>query len=133
MSLPRSAASSPGRSPAPMPNTTIASAEERFAASRWAAAAAASSARSSAEYGTGARAPGAARCPPPRRAVHLAGQLVQRRPVGAAGGRRPARAATHAERLNHASSIPLGHSMLGSSKSQNQPCTGLKEASVPGG
>ena len=54
MSLPRSAASSPGRSPAPIPNTTIASAEARFAGSRWAAATAASSARSGAEYGTGA-------------------------------------------------------------------------------
>ena len=65
MSLPRSAASSPGRSPAPIPNTTIASAEARFAGSRWAAATAASSARSGAEYGTGALAPGngVARCP----------------------------------------------------------------------
>lgn len=57
MSLPRTAASSPGRSPAPMPNTTSASAEDRFAGSRWAAATAASSARSGAEYGAGALAP----------------------------------------------------------------------------
>jgi hypothetical protein len=64
-SLPRSATSSPGRSPAPIPNTTSASAEERFAASRWAAAWAASSARSAGEYGAGALAPGngVGRCP----------------------------------------------------------------------
>ena len=64
-SLPRSATSSPGRSPAPMPNTTTASAEARFAGSRWAAARAASSARSAGEYGAGALAPanGVARCP----------------------------------------------------------------------
>jgi hypothetical protein len=64
-SLPRSAASSPGRSPAPMPNTTSASAEARFAGSRCAAATAASSARSAGEYGAGALAPanGVARCP----------------------------------------------------------------------
>ena len=48
-----------------MPKTTIASAEARFAGSRWAAARAASSARSAGEYGAGAFAPanGAARCP----------------------------------------------------------------------
>ena len=48
-----------------MPNTTIASAEARFAASRWAAARAASSARSAGEYGAGALAPGngVGRCP----------------------------------------------------------------------
>ena len=64
-SLPRSATSSPGRSPAPMPNTATASAEARFAWSRWAAAMAASSARSAGEYGAGASAPanGVARCP----------------------------------------------------------------------
>ena len=58
MSSPRSATSSPDRSPAPIPNTTIASAEERLAGSRWAAATAASSARSAGEYGAGALAPG---------------------------------------------------------------------------
>ena len=64
-SLPRSATSSAARSPAPMPNTTSASAEARFAGSRWAAATAASSARSAGEYGAGALAPanGVARCP----------------------------------------------------------------------
>ena len=41
-----------------MPNTTSASAEERLAAPRWAAARAASSARSAVEYGAGALAPG---------------------------------------------------------------------------
>ena len=48
-----------------MPNTTSASAEERFTGSRWAAAMAASSARSAGEYGAGAFAPGngVARCP----------------------------------------------------------------------
>ena len=48
-----------------MPNTTSASAEERLAASRWAAARAASSARSAGEYGAGALAPGngVGRCP----------------------------------------------------------------------
>ena len=64
-SSPRSATSSPGRSPAPIPNTTSASAEERFTGSRCAAAIAASSARSPGEYGAGALAPGngVARCP----------------------------------------------------------------------
>ena len=64
-SSPRSAVSSPGRSPAPIPNTTSASAGERFAGSRWAAARAASSARSAGEYGAGALASanGVARCP----------------------------------------------------------------------
>ena len=57
-SVPRSATSSPGRSPAPVPNTTIASAEARLAASRWAAARAASSARSAGEYGGRGFAPG---------------------------------------------------------------------------
>jgi len=56
-SLPRSATSSPGRSPAPMPNTTTASAEARLAGSRWAAAIAASSARPAGEYGAAAFAP----------------------------------------------------------------------------
>ena len=41
-----------------MPNTTMASAEARFARPRCARAAAASSARSPGEYGAGARAPG---------------------------------------------------------------------------
>ena len=64
-SSPRNATSSPGRSPAPMPNTTSASAEEHLAASRWAAARAASSARSAGEYGAGALEPGngVGRCP----------------------------------------------------------------------
>ena len=64
-SLPLSAASSAGRSPAPAPNTTIASAEDRFAGSRCARAAAARAARSAPEYGGGAFAPanGVARCP----------------------------------------------------------------------
>ena len=65
MSSPRSATSSPGRSPAPIPDTIIASAEERLAGSRCAAAIAASSARSAGPYGAGALAPGngVARCP----------------------------------------------------------------------
>ncbi len=48
-----------------MPNTTTASAEARFAGSRWAAATAASSARSAGEYGAGGLAPanGVPRCP----------------------------------------------------------------------
>ncbi len=48
-----------------MPNTTMASAEARFAGSRWAAAMAATSARSAGGYGAGALAPanGVARCP----------------------------------------------------------------------
>jgi hypothetical protein len=48
-----------------MPNTAKASAEARFAGSRWAAAIAASSARSAGEYGAGALAPGngVGRCP----------------------------------------------------------------------
>ena len=41
------------------------------------------------------------RRPLPRRAVHRFGEPVQRRPVRAPGGRRPARQAGHAERLDH--------------------------------
>ena len=89
-SVPRSAASSPGRSPAPMPNTTMASAEARFAGPRCARATAASSARSPGEYGGRRLRPGKRRRPAARRAVHRGGQLIQHRAVGAPGRGRPA-------------------------------------------
>ena len=78
-----------------MPNTTIASAEERFAGSRWAAARAASSARSPGEYGAGALAPGngVARCPGGPCAAS-ASRYSADRYVPRVAGARPARPAT---------------------------------------
>ena len=124
MSLPRSATSSPGRSPAPMPNTTIASAEERFAGSRWAAATAASSARSAGEYGAGALAPGngVARCPggpcTASASRYSADRYVPR------VERRPARQAGHAERLDHVivqQELPAGRDPPGISEPGQPP------------
>ena len=78
-----------------MPNTTSASAEARFAGSRWAAARAASSARSPGEYGAGALAPGngVGRCPGGP-CLASASRYSADRYVPRVAGARPARPAT---------------------------------------
>ena len=78
-----------------MPNTTTASAEARFAASRWAAAMEASSARSAGEYGGAALAPanGVPRCPGPP-CTGLASRYNADRYVPRVEHARPSRPAT---------------------------------------
>ena len=78
-----------------MPNTTMASAEDRFTGSRCAAAAAASSARSAGEYGAGAFAPGngVGRCPGGP-CLASASRYSADRYVPRVEGARPARPAT---------------------------------------
>ena len=59
------------------------------------------------------------RRPLPRRAVHRFGEPVQRRPVRAPGGGRPARQAGHAERLDHVvveQELPAGRDSPGISE-----------------
>ena len=78
-----------------MPNTTIASAEARFAGPRCAAATAATSARSAGEYGGGAFAPGngVARCPAGPCAASASRYSADRQ-VPLVDGRAPGRPAT---------------------------------------
>ena len=102
-----------------MPNTTIASAEDRLAGSRCAAATAASSARSAGEYGAGALAPanGVARCPAGPCAAS-ASRYSADRYVPRVEDARP-RQAGHAERLDHVivqQELPAGRDSPGISE-----------------
>ena len=100
-----------------MPNTTIASAEDRFARSRCAAAAAASSARSAGECRTSARPQTASPAAPPGPApLRRAGTA----PTGTCPGwRTPGPPAGHAERLDHViveKELPAGRRLPGISE-----------------